>query len=101
MFTKKVEKTMQQELLEREIERTMSVMRMTTHESKEYASMLHAAERLYEMLEKQKKTPDRVSRDVRASIAANLAGIVLILSHERVNVITTKALGFVHKTKVV
>lgn len=41
-----------------------------------------------------------VSPDTVAMIVANLAGIALILSFERLNVISTKALGFVSKLKV-
>lgn len=41
-----------------------------------------------------------VSPDTVAMIVANLAGIGLILSFERLNVISTKALGFVSKLRV-
>lgn len=37
------------------------------------------------------------SPDTVIAAAANLAGILLILNHERVHVIATKALGFVGK----
>jgi hypothetical protein len=41
----------------------------------------------------------RVSPDVRATIIANLVGIGMIIHHERVNVIASKALSFVAKLK--
>jgi hypothetical protein len=44
--------------------------------------------------------PDFVKADTLALIAGNLAGIVLILSFEHVNVITSKALSFVTKPKI-
>jgi hypothetical protein len=40
-----------------------------------------------------------VSKETLAVIGANLAGIVLILGYERVNVIASKALGFVSKLR--
>jgi hypothetical protein len=41
-----------------------------------------------------------VSSDVVATVIGNLVGIGMILSYEHVNVITSKALGFVVKPKV-
>ena len=53
-----------------------------------------------ELLEKRRKPKKGVSADTVAIIAANLLGIVLILSHEKLNVISTKALGFVMRGRV-
>lgn len=64
---------------------------------KEYATCIDQMSRLYEL--KKKETPERVSKDTLAMVAANLLGIVLILHHEQVNVVTTKALSFVVKPK--
>jgi hypothetical protein len=44
-------------------------------------------------------TPDFVSAETLAVIAANLAGILMILSYEKANVLTSKALSFVLKAK--
>jgi hypothetical protein len=41
----------------------------------------------------------RVSPDTLALIAANLSGIIVIIGYERVNVIASKALGFVSRLK--
>lgn len=41
----------------------------------------------------------RVGADTWAIVGANVAGIVLILAHERINVIASKALGFVVKLR--
>lgn len=43
--------------------------------------------------------PDRVSADTWAMVGANIAGIVLIIGYERLNVITSKALGFILKSR--
>ena len=40
-----------------------------------------------------------IKADTLVLVGANLAGIALILGHERLNVVTTKALGFVSKLK--
>lgn len=52
-----------------------------------------------ELKKAEAEKPDRVSKDTLAIIGANIAGIVLILGHERLNVITSKALGFVSRLK--
>lgn len=44
--------------------------------------------------------PDFVKAETLAMIAGNLAGIVMILSFEHVNVITSKALSFVFRPKM-
>jgi hypothetical protein len=41
----------------------------------------------------------RVSPETLALIAANLTGIVIVVGYERVNIIATKALGFVSRLK--
>lgn len=48
---------------------------------------------------KKKEIEDRrrVSPDTVAAIAANVVGILLIIGHERISVISTKALGFIPK----
>jgi hypothetical protein len=43
--------------------------------------------------------PDSISKDTLAIIGANLAGIALILGYERLNIITSKAIGFVNKLR--
>lgn len=50
-----------------------------------------------ELKEKEAEKPDRLSKDTLAIVAANVAGILAILAHERVNVIASKALNFVRK----
>lgn len=42
---------------------------------------------------------NQVTPDALVALAGNLAGILLILHHERLNVIATKALTFVWKAK--
>lgn len=51
-----------------------------------------------DLKKKQNDAFGKISLESWAAIGANLAGILLILNHERANVITTKALGFLRKT---
>jgi len=64
-------------------------------DSQEYASMADQLVKLHAL--KMNESSRRVSPDVRASIIANLLGILIIVTHERVHVVTTKALGFIKK----
>lgn len=48
---------------------------------------------------KAKQAPDRISKDTLALIAANLTGILLIITHEHTHVIATKAMQHVLKPK--
>lgn len=61
----------------------------------EYASVVDQLTKLYAL----KETPSRVSADTLATIAANLAGIGIIVGYEHAHVITSKALAFIMKTK--
>lgn len=58
----------------------------------EYAEWSEQLTKLYELRHKS-----RISKDTLATIAANLTGIIVILSHERANVIASKAFGLVKK----
>ena len=85
--------------IEAELERTLAGLNRSSTDSEEYAKILTVAERLHGMLDEE-KTSDSVSKEALASIGANLLGILMIIKHESVNVITSKALSFVIRTKV-
>ena len=57
------------------------------------------AELEIEIARKGLKIPFGIKPETLALIAANLAGIALIIGHERFNVVTTKAIGFVKQLK--
>lgn len=65
---------------------------MKTKEGDEYAKVVDQLNKLYELRHKS-----RISKETLATIAANVAGIVIILSHERAHVIASKAFGLVKK----
>ena len=87
----KKEKTM----LEKEIEAVLLEMKDMYVASEEYEIALNHLSTLHEMKPKEKKW--NVSPDTMAIVAGNLLGIILILKHEEMNVITSKALNFVIK----
>jgi len=69
-------------------------------DSDEFAKTLDQLDKLYKIKSHNRKDEDRVSKDVLVTVAANLAGIGLIIGYERLHVIGSKALGFVLKTKL-
>ena len=63
----------------------------------EYAKVVDQLSKLYSLKEIDSKK--RVSPDTLAMIAANIAGIVLIVGHERAHVVTSKAVSFIWKLR--
>lgn len=97
MFTRKKRNT-EPTLLEREIAHVHSQLAaVDSADSEEYARMATNLDRLYKMREQD--APRRVSPDVLATVTANLAGIALIVGHERAHVLTSKALGLLPKLR--
>jgi len=58
----------------------------------EYAEWADQLVKLHALREK-----NRVSKEALVTITANVAGIIVILMHERTNVIASKAFGLVRK----
>lgn len=81
--------------LEKEIESLFASLSDYKKDSKEYAQIADQLVKLYKLKETDSKS--KVSPDTWAIIGANLAGILLIIGHERVGIITSKALSFVMK----
>ncbi len=70
--------------------------------SKEYTAIAANVRVLTEAnaADKAAYKPPMVSPDMKAAIAANLAGILVIISYERAHVLTSKALAFIVKPKI-
>ena len=79
-------------MLEREIDNLLVDMEEMYVDSEEYQASIEMLGRLHEMKSKDKS---HVSPDTLAIVAGNLLGILLILKHEELNIITSKALNFV------
>jgi hypothetical protein len=95
MFTPKtpIERTMVDVL----IDNLIADMSRESPDSDEYAKMAAQLVKLYPL--KDAERPKTISPDVLATVVANLAGIGVILWHERAGIITTKALSFVMKLR--
>jgi hypothetical protein len=94
MFTRKLQPRSK---LDEAIDDLLDRMLSGSFEPDKYAKMVDQLVKLYKL--KEIETPRRVSPDTLAMIAGNIIGIVLILGHERANVITSKAIGFVLRLK--
>lgn len=81
--------------LEAAIDEVLREMKGFESDSDTYAVMIDQLVKLHAMKEAEK--PPKVSRDTILIVAGNLVGIVLILSYEKTNVLTTKALQFLLK----
>ena len=89
MFTKKSKSDL---LLEEEIVSMLRHMNVIGVDSAEYTKALSHLDKLYTL---KGDKPDRVRKDTMALIGGNLVGILMILKHERMDIITSKALSFV------
>lgn len=71
---------------------------LNNHEigSEEYQKSLDALAKLHKMREEEKSS---VSKDTLVLVAANLLGLIMVISHERVNVITTRAFSMLLKPR--
>ncbi len=83
--------------VEKEIVDLFAKLSQHKADSKEYAIVLDQITKLHKL--KADEKPPRVSPDTLVLVGANLLGIVMILSHERLNIITTKATSLVQKLR--
>jgi hypothetical protein len=79
------------------LDQLMREMSYVNCDSDEYAKMTDQLTKLYSLKEIDSKR--RISPDTLAIVIGNLAGIVLIVGHERMNVVTSKALNFILKLR--
>lgn len=89
MFTRK-----KNAIVQAEMDRLTLELKTTPPE--EYDAKLKRLEGLSKLKE---KSAEPLSPNTVASGVVNLLGIAMIIRHENLNVITTKALGFVTKIK--
>lgn len=86
-----------QRMLEQELEHALAVLPKYQPDSEEFKKIVTIIEPLYKLVDA--KNPSPVSRETLVTVGANLLGILLIIKHEDVNVITSKALGFVIRVR--
>lgn len=87
MFSRNRERT----ALETAVDRALS--ELASHEvgSDTYNKALESVTKLHSM--KAKESPNSVSKDTLVIAASNIIGILMIIKHEHVNVLSSKALG--------
>lgn len=83
--------------LEKTIERLHDDMQTVDPDTEKYAKMADNLTKLYKLREHDTVKRWRPSADVTVAAAAALIQVFMIIRHEDVNVITSKALGFVKK----
>lgn len=93
MFGKSKENTP----LENAIARVQSYLEGQEIDSDDYAKALKHLAELHKMKEAEK--PSRVSPDTMLTVGANIVGILLIIRHEHVNVISSKAMDKLMRPK--
>lgn len=84
--------------LDKAIDSVFQEMETVNADSEEYSKMVQQLETLYKIRSSTKD--NRVDVNTVVTVAGNLLGIVMILNYERLHIVTTKALGFVMKTKL-
>lgn len=83
--------------LDEEIGHLFKEMKEINTDSEDYALMVDQLVKLYSL--KAQMAKKRVSPDTMAIVAGNLVGILVIVWHERANVVTSKAVNFVMKLR--
>lgn len=83
--------------LEKTIDNLIASMSNVSPDSPEYKAMTENLTKLYAL--RDEKSHKSASPDAVLAVAGNLLGIAMIVGHERVGVVTSKALQFVMKAK--
>jgi type I restriction-modification system DNA methylase subunit len=83
--------------LDKEIDSILKKMEETDKLSDEYKKLLAHLDVLYQARGKNYEPRKRISPDTMLLVAANLLGIILILNFEKLDSVTSKAIGFIVK----
>ena len=78
---------------DKQVRRILKELETSDPGSEEYARLVEQLQKLQKM--RAEDRPDRLSPNTAAIVGANILGIVMIIRHEQVNFIASKALGFV------
>ena len=82
---------------QREIDRLILELDKHQPDSEKYGEVLSRLSKLHKM--EQDYRPNRPSADTCVAAGANLLAVAMIIRHENLNVITSRALTFVSKLK--
>ena len=86
--------------LEMEIDDVLEYMHVLSPTNEKYKEVSENLERLHKMKMAEKPVKSRVSPDVIVTVTGSIFTVGAILWHEKADVITTKALGFVLKGRL-
>jgi aspartokinase-like uncharacterized kinase len=95
LFTKKSETTSR---LDAEINANLARLKTMKPEDPNYTATTKAVSKLIKMRDSL-STSRSVSPDTLALVLGNLAGVLLIVTYEKHNIVTSKALTFVQKLR--
>lgn len=84
--------------LEEEIDRVTTLLGEEEIGSEDYEKKLNVLTKLWKI--KAEDKPDRISKDTLMVVGSNILSIILILRHEHLNVITSKAMQMVPKARI-
>lgn len=86
--------------LDHAIAKVFSDMKVIGSADEKFNTCMEHLERLYKLKEIDNNVaPKKLSPDTIAIVVGNLAGILMIIGHERANVLTSKALNFVLRAR--
>lgn len=97
MFTKKTDP--KSDLLQEAIDSALNDLKGYHANDDEHATVVDQLVKLKSLQDEQKLHWKNIDPNTLVVTGVNLLGIVAILKHEKFEVITTKALGFVMKSK--
>lgn len=83
--------------LQIEIDKLVLALGDYTTDTDEYGTIVERLSKLHKI--QDDNTPESISPNTALTVAANLIGIAIIVRHEHLNVITSKALSFVIKPR--
>jgi hypothetical protein len=98
MFTIPSFPTKQNSSLDDALEDAILELQSHNADSDEYRNIVNQITALNEVRNSTKRAP--LSKDTLALVAGHLLGVWIIVSHEHVNVITSKAFSMIGKTRV-
>jgi hypothetical protein len=82
---------------DKQVRRILRELETTDPGSEEYGRLVERLNKLQRM--RAEDRPERLSPNTAAIVSANLLGIVMIIRHEQLNLITSKALGVLLRLK--
>jgi hypothetical protein len=90
-------RTYEHRSIDLEIDRAFRELKLKDVGTPDYVKILNIISTLNEM--KRKEQPSKVSKDTMAEIGANLLGIFMIIKHEHVNVVTSRAMSLLMRIR--